>query len=977
MKCIFTVSLICLSVLGFSQRKGIDSLAQFDYNGALEHASHMKTDKEKHDFMEYAKKQYKISKFDLYKTNDRTLTVYSNGTASTGSSTGTWAYKPPSNNSIMQGPQPSGCTNIDFEGGNTSGWTVTGDYQITNSGNDPYGAFPKVWPGGSNSLRLNDDNITAKTNFSATATRIIPVNSGNNQFQLHFAFCILNFPHPANAAAVFQVQFFNASNVQLSCPTFTCYYATPPGTFVGMPAGTALTSTVTGKNIGYQTFPVTYVPWQTVAMDLSAYNGQNVTVKITCNWCLYNYDWGYCYVDADCSAPNYVPTNNPCGPMPQTLCGPIGMASYTWTPPSGPVVTNTCITATTAGVYTLQCTPFTACAAIQTYTYSVGGAPPTANFVSAPACIGSATSFTSTSLPGGSAISNISWNFGDASPVVSGTTAVLSHTYATGGPKPVKVIVTNQAGCKDSITINVTPVPSPIAAFNYTTACVNDQMSFASTTSLNGGPAIANYVWQWNDSSPNGSGPGSVHTYTSSTPKTVQLVVTNTAGCKDSITKNFNINPSPIVAFTTNTVCYGVSTQFVNQTNPNGSNIATWMWDFNGDGATDNNQLSPTFSYPNSGTFNCGLIAVTDKGCSDTIFHLVDVYSKPVARFGYTKTCLGDYTQFFDNSYVVGTNGIINSWGWDIDNNIATIESTDENSMLLYPNGGPHTANLIVTTTKGCSDTASMTMYVNVYPNVDFTADKLAGCAPVSTNFTNKTTISSGSVDSYLWTLGDGTVSPDLNPSHTYPAGIYTVQLVANSDSGCTAKKVINAYIHSYESPIADYTVTPQTTDILQSYVDFNNLTPAGTYSSFWWYFGDTPAPDSVTHHPTHYYDSDYAGQYLTTLIVANEHGCTDTTQRLVVVNPNYVVYIPNAFTPNGDGINDIFSAKGYYIDKFNMDIYDRWGELVFSSNDISKGWDGTIKGKLAENSVYVWKAVIMDAQHKRHEMTGSVTLIK
>jgi gliding motility-associated-like protein len=977
-KQILSVLFVSLSILGFSQaRKSMDSLAGFNYEGALEHASHMKTDKEKKDFLDHAKRTYKISEYKLAPHNS--LNIGRNGQAYS-------SYDPaganlhPGPNTIMQGPQPTGCTNIDFEGGNTTSWTVAGDFVVTSGGTDPYGGFPKVFPGGTNSLKLNDDNITGKVNFQANASRVIPVSAANNQFQLHFAFCILNFPHPSNAAAVFQVQFFNAANTQLACPTFTCYYANPPGAFFGMPASVVQTSSVTGKNIGNQVYPVTYVNWQTIAMDLSPYNGQNITVKITCNWCLYNYDWGYCYVDADCAAPNFVPTNNPCGPMPQTLTGPIGMQSYTWTPPGGGTAVPTqSMTATVAGVYTLQCTPFTACAATQTYTFAVGGAPPTANFISAPACINGTTSFTSTSLPGGSAISSYTWNFGDGSSVLTGTNATTpTHTYTTGGPKPVKLIVTNLAGCRDSITINVTPVPSPIAQFNFTTACVNSPLQFVDNTNLNGGPPIAGYTWQWNDATPNGNTPTATHIYTTSTPKTVQLVVVNSSGCRDSITKNFNINPAPIVNWTGNNVCYGALTNFVNNTNPNGSNVTTWNWDLNGDMLTDNNQQNPSLIYPASGVYNVGLIAITDLGCSDTLYQIISVYSKPIARFGYTKTCFGDPTQFIDNSYVVGTTGTINQWAWDIDNNINTIEGTLQNAMLTYPSSGPHTANLIVTTNFGCKDTATMTMFVNVTPTAEFVADKTQGCSKLPVRFSNQSHIAYGSITSYSWTLGDHAGSADTTAYHIYPAGTYTVKLQVVSDSGCYAEKTIPAYIHSWPVPVADYTVSPQTTDILEPYVNFTNLTQ-GSYTNWWWYFGDKPQPDTATMHPVHYYDSDFGSKYLTTLIVKNQYGCYDTAQRLVVIEPNFVIYVPNAFTPNGDGINDIFYAKGYYLDKFEMNIFDRWGELVFTSNDIHKGWDGNVKGKgvVSENTVYVWKITTVDTQKRRKELTGHVTLIK
>lgn len=948
--------LVISSIYTFAQNKGIDSLAGFDFIGAAEHASHMKTDKEKFMFLEHAKRTYKISTFNLYKP-------------------ATSSNKGPGGNSILQGPQPAGCTNIDFESGNTTGWTVNGDNQIqtTAMGNDPFGGFPKVRPGGNFSLRLNDNNISGKTTFTAQASRVIPVSPSNNQFQLHFAFCLLNFPHPGNAAALFQVQFFNSANQQLSCPTFSCYYANPPGQFFGMPPGTAQTSGVNGINIGNQSYPVTYVPWQTVAMDLSPYNGQNITVRITCNWCIYNYDWGYCYIDADCASNNFNPSNNPCGPLPQNLCGPVGMQSYTWSPPGGgPVQTASCITANTAGVYTLNCTPYTTCAAVQNYTFAVGGAPPTANFVFSPACINSAASFTSTSI----GATTYTWNWGDGSAVTTGTNVSAAHTYTTGGPKQVTLYAANSAGCKDSITIQVTPVPSPIAAFNFTPGCVNQNAYFQDITNLNGGPALSTWNWNWNDATPNGTQQNMSHIYTNNGTQTVQLIVTNNSGCSDTVSNTLVANPSPIVNFNFNTVCEGAPTTFNNTTNPNGSTVANWHWDFNGDFITDNTAQSPTYTFPASGIYNVNLIAVTNLGCSDSIQKIVNVYSKPVAQFGITKTCLGDYTSLADNSYVIGTNGAITTWEWDTDNTLSSIETTGQNTMTLFNSYGPKTIHLIVTTNHGCKDTATVTMYVNASPLVDFSADNLKGCEKLAVNFNNATMMPSGTVATYSWTLGDHSTSKDPNPSHTYPAGIYTITLLAISDSGCVGTKTINNYIHSYPVPQADYYINPQNLDVLEPVTNFNNTT-YGQYNHFWWYFGDGSPVDSVNKHPTHTYSEDFATSYLTTLIVQNEFGCSDTTQRLVVVDPNYVIYLPNAFTPNGDGLNDIFHAKGHYISKFEINIFDRWGELIFSSNDITKGWDGTVKGKIAENGVYVWKATVIDIQFRRHELTGHVTLIK
>jgi gliding motility-associated-like protein len=898
-KIILSAALLSLSTILFGQSKGpIDSLAGFDYVGSLAHAKHAKTDQLKNDMLQKAKRTYIDGKFNLYKQDQQTnpngerssaeyYTNIKNGNANKGGN----------NNTLSQGNQPVGCTNIDFEQNSTSTWSVTGDFQLMNGGVDPFGGFPTVYPGGGNySLRLNDNNTScsgpnAKVNFKASASRTVAVTPLNNSFQLHFAAVILNFPHPANAAANFQINFYDQFGVKLACPTYSCYYASPPNAFVGLPPGVAQNAPMQGAQIcsSVGSYPVTYVPWQTVGVDLSPYNFTNITIKITCDWCLYNYDWGYCYIDADCGTP--IPTT-PVTSCTGLLTGPPGMVTYTWTPPVGPTVNTQTIMATTPGTYICKSTGFITCQAGSTYTYIVK--------------------------------------------------------------------------------------PSPLAAFTNNTSCLGAATSFTSTSTLNGGSAITNYNWTWGDATPNTSGPlanSPQHTYAAAGTLPVQLVVTNVDGCKDSITQNVTVNGLPIVDFTFNNICEGAITNLTNITNANGNTMSNWYWDFTTDGSVDNTNMSPSLTYPTSGNFNVTLVGVTNLGCSDSIQKVVHVYSNPISHFGFTRTCLGDYTNFWDNSYTVGNNGVINQWDWDLDGFIGSTEATGPNTNTIFSTMGNHAVGLTVTTSFGCKNTSTLNVYVNPIPVVDFTADKTAGCEKLPVMFTNNTYIPAGTIATYSWNVGDHTTAGNVSLSHTYPAGLYSVTLTAVSDSGCVATKIKPKYIDVWPSPVADYFANPQTADVLEPIVNFNN-TSAG-YTNFWWYFGDVSPVDSAHINPTHTYSDEYATSYMTTLIVKNQYGCSDTAQRLVVIDPAYVIYVPNAFTPNGDGLNDIFQPKGYYISKFEISIFDRWGEQVFSSNDIMKGWDGTVKGRIAENSVYVWKVIVVDTQKKRHDLTGHVTLMK
>jgi gliding motility-associated-like protein len=113
--------------------------------------------------------------------------------------------------------------------------------------------------------------------------------------------------------------------------------------------------------------------------------------------------------------------------------------------------------------------------------------------------------------------------------------------------------------------------------------------------------------------------------------------------------------------------------------------------------------------------------------------------------------------------------------------------------------------------------------------------------------------------------------------------------------------------------------------------------------------------------------------------VVTNEFGCKDTASQIIKVKPSWIVYIPNTFTPNGDGLNDGFTAKGYNINKFNIQIYDRWGHLLFESNDMENQWDGHTKNsdEPIKQDVYVWKVQVVDIFNKNHDLTGHVTLLK
>ncbi len=351
----------------------------------------------------------------------------------------------------------------------------------------------------------------------------------------------------------------------------------------------------------------------------------------------------------------------------------------------------------------------------------------------------------------------------------------------------------------------------------------------------------------------------------------------------------------------------------------------------------------------------------------------------PIANFNSTVVCAGTPTNLQDLS--VASTGTITSWNWNFGDN--TPNSNVQNPVHTYANDTTYNVTLIVTNSAGCIDTVVLPVVTASIPNVVFTADTFAGCPQLCVNFMDQTTISSGSITGWTWNFGDN--SPNSfaqNPSHCYSqTGTYTVTMTATSNGGCASTLTIPNMITVYPVPHASFTATPQTTTILNTNISFTDLS-TGNPVMWQWNFGDpnTLADTSNIQNPTYQYSTDNGDTYPVNLIVTNQFGCVDDTSIDVIVEPEFTFFIPNAFTPNGDGINDFFFGTGIGITTYNIWIFDRWGNLIFTTNDINKGWDGTVQGKsggICQEDVYVWKVVLTDIHDKKHKYIGHVSLIK
>jgi gliding motility-associated-like protein len=229
---------------------------------------------------------------------------------------------------------------------------------------------------------------------------------------------------------------------------------------------------------------------------------------------------------------------------------------------------------------------------------------------------------------------------------------------------------------------------------------------------------------------------------------------------------------------------------------------------------------------------------------------------------------------------------------------------------------------------------------------------------------------------------GDLTASGDAINYCFKKAGTYPVTTSITDINGCKSITTANFVISAYPHPQPSFYWNPNEISQIDNIANFFSTSASGSITTYFWDFGDMIGSagnnNSTIQNPMHEFSG--SGIFPVTVVMTNVWGCTDTLTKAVEVIEDFTMYIPNAFTPNGDGLNDIFQPKGmgWKPDQYEFLIYDRWGNLIFKTNDYQKGWDGTIKGNLCPSDVYVYKIrAVGSSNSARKEFAGHVTLMK
>ena len=615
---------------------------------------------------------------------------------------------------------------------------------------------------------------------------------------------------------------------------------------------------------------------------------------------------------------------------------------------------------TNSGTYPVQLTVTTNNGCTSVYSNNVNIFPnPVAAFATNNVCFGNANQFVNQSSVSGGIAYTSYWDFSDG---VTSALANPSHSFGNPGNFNIDLVVTTANGCTDQITQSIAVYIGPTAYWTANDVCIGLPTHFTDQTVSQDG-SIASWNWNFGDGSTSTEREPD-HQYAAAGNYSVMLTTTTTYGCYDDLQGDVEIFRNSAPAIQTSNACEGAPVQFVNASQNTTGETVSYLWDLgNGTSSTDS-----TFSYVfnTPGTYDVTLVSTTGHGCSSSDLRRLTIYEKPDVDLAGEDVCQGTATSFQNLTTI--NSGNISSYAWNFGDAQASAQARPTHT---YAAPGQYYVYLTAVSNQGCTNTDSTLVKVNPNPSVTF-AGGFQGCAPLNAIFHDNSVITTGNIAGWLWNFGDGAVSTDQHPTHVFEdGGQYDVSLTVVSDLGCQSSYTQPAAIRVFGSPLADFTADPIVADILSPTVHFTNLSQG--FTSYQWQFGDGSFT-STTLNPVHTFQD--TGVYSALLITVNSYGCRDTILKTIEVRPHSTLYVPNCFTPNGDGKNDDFRPYHTQMKDIQVWIFDRWGLLLTSWEGLNGSWDGYYQGKKCQSDTYVYKIKGWGVDGKYSEWVGHVSIV-
>ena len=616
--------------------------------------------------------------------------------------------------------------------------------------------------------------------------------------------------------------------------------------------------------------------------------------------------------------------------------GGVGPLNYSWSPSGGNSASSSGLG---VGIYTTTVTDQNLCTKTITFSIIQPSSISTTVATTNPRCLnlGSAT-ITAT---GGTGALSYSW-------LPSGGSGTTANSLSSGN---YSVITTDMNGCTNTSTFTL------LAYINFTATITSASVSCfggsngSAVAVITGSTSPYTYSWL-----PTG---GSNSTANGLTAGNYSVTISDVNGCNSTTTVSI-IQPAALsIAISNATICNGQQAT-ITPTVTGGTSPYTYQWSPSGSN-TISISITPTVT--TSYTFN-----VTDNNNCNAAPVISTVNVSPplsVIANGPFTMCSGTTASLIATAS--GGNGNY-QYLW-IPGNIT--------GSQIHPVVTANTQYTVIVS-DGCTVLPAQALtQINVIisPTINIQSSNISGCPTLCSNFYDSALLATGSISTWNWTFSDGQTSNTPNASVCFSKpGIYSGTLTVVTINGCQSTPGVVSNITVYNVPSPDFTSTTFDGNMFDSPFILTNTSL--NYNTIKWVttFGNyTSSSVSLN------YENE--GQYPVTLIATNNFGCKDSITKIIKVEPIFTFYAPNTFTPNSDNINETFFPLGigWNEDTYKLYIFDRWGELIYTSNDVRKGWDGKAKkgNEIAEQDVYTWKVELDDIFKNHHSYIGHITLLK
>lgn len=879
-------------------------------------------------------------------------------------------------NSMAQCPP-----NIDFETGTFANWQCyTGNVGLSGPNNvitltpsppvynrhvitsgpdlDEYGHFPVVCPyGGTYSVRLGNDSIGRQAEGVSYRFFVPPTQ---DTFTLTYFYAVV-FQNPGHAEEE-QPRFFVraydvADDRDISCASYN-YVATS-----GIPGfeESDVNSTVLFKR------------WSPVSIQFAGLGGHTIALEFKTGDCTRGGHFGYAYVDvsAGCSgilaqAPYCVESNE------LILNAPHGFQSYTWYNSNYSTIVGTGQSVTlspppvTSGVFHVDMEPFPGFGCRDTADAIVVPMP----VPDTPVAVSNLyycrnaipAQLTATPLPNHGLI----WY--DVPIGGHGTDVAPTPSTAADGIFEFYVSQKTLLGCESPRKkITVTVLPPPVITFTIAgrdAQCLNgNQFTFVGPSA-----GFTNPVYQWVFDDGNGAvirNDTVTHSYAFPGTYQVTLRVSDDFGCVSQVTLPVTVHPMPVADFgEPSVICqYQTAVVLTDQSNfPTGTgSIRDWWWDLNG---TTSTLQQPSAFTINTNDFTVRMAVTSAEGCfSDTISRNLVIRRRPTAAFTSTGTaCENEVIRFADLSAIplAAANEVVDTWDWQLGN---TAVSSLANPQHILP-AGVQRVQLVVTSNFGCiSLPYDSTFTVHTQPQIGIQLSD--SCANTPIRFTALDP--NNEVVSWRWNWGNGFVPGGSQVPRTFPRTLTgSVKLSGETAFGC--RDTLERSFAIYDNPAF---AGRDTSGPVDEPVQLN--AHGGSNVQYLW-----SPPDGLSSTTVENPVAILGHDQVYSLYSISDKGCVRRSRISIIRYKGPEIYIPTAFSPNGDGVNDEFKAVAYGVTQFGfLAVYDRYGNEIFQTRDIRRGWNGTYKGAEVPAGTYVFMAKGVDFKGREISKKGTVILIR